>query len=82
MFITASAPAKNALGAINGMGQMSVSVTHAIGPVTAASIFAFSKEHNILGGQAVFVFLCIPAAGLLWLASYLPKELQNRDEDD
>lgn len=82
MFITASAPAKNVLGAINGMGQMTSSIAHAVGPMFAASIFAFSKDHNILGGHAVFVVLCIPAVGMLWLASYLPKELQNRDEDE
>lgn len=81
MFVTASAPAKNVLGAVNGMGQMSVSIARAIGPMTAASIFAFSKDHQILGGHAVFVVLCIPVVGLLWLASHLPEELQNRDED-
>lgn len=82
MFITASAPAKNVLGAVNGMGQMTSSIAHAVGPMFAASIFAFSKDHNILGGHAVFVVLCIPAVGILWLASYLPEELQNRDEDE
>ncbi|KAG0709401.1 major facilitator superfamily domain-containing protein [Suillus ampliporus] len=80
MFVTASAPAKNVLGAVNGMGQMTVSIGHAVGPMFAASIFAYSKEHNILGGHAVFVVLSIPAIAMLWLASYLPKELQNRDE--
>ena len=82
MFITASAPAKNVLGAVNGMGQMTVSIAHAVGPMLAASTFAFSKDHNILGGHAGFVVLCIPAIGMLWLASHLPQELQNRDEDD
>ncbi|KAG2051001.1 MFS general substrate transporter [Suillus hirtellus] len=82
MFITASAPTKNVLGAINGMGQMTVSIARAVGPMFTGSIFAFSKDHNILGGHAVFVVLCIPAVGMLWLAAYLPKELQNRDEDE
>ena len=31
MFITAPALAKNVLGAVNGMGQMSVSIAHAFG---------------------------------------------------
>lgn len=61
---------------------MTVSIARAIGPMFTGSIFAFSKDHNILGGHAVFVVLCIPAVGMLWLASYLPKELQNRDEDE
>lgn len=82
MFVTASAPAKNVLGAVNGMGQVTISIAHAVGPLFASSIFAFSKDHNILGGHAVFVVLCIPAVGMLWLASHLPEELQNRDEDE
>ncbi|KAG2128576.1 MFS general substrate transporter [Suillus clintonianus] len=82
MFVTASAPAKNLLGAVNGMGQMTTSIAHAVGPVFAASIFAFSKDHNILGGHAVYVVLCLPAVGMMWLASHLPEELQNRDEDE
>jgi hypothetical protein len=72
VFITASALAKNVLGAVNGMGQMSVSIAHAFGPMTAAPIFAFSKDHDILGGHAVFAVLCIPAVGLLWRPTY-PK---------
>ncbi|KAG1860689.1 major facilitator superfamily domain-containing protein [Suillus subalutaceus] len=82
MFVTASAPTKNVLGAVNGMGQTTVSIAHAVGPMFAASIFAFSKDHNILGGHAVYVVLCIPAVGMLWSASHLPEELQNRDEDE
>ncbi|KAG2157707.1 major facilitator superfamily domain-containing protein [Suillus bovinus] len=81
MFITASAPTKNVLGAINGMAQMTQSIARAVGPMFASSIFAFSKDHNILGGHAVYVVLCIPAVGMLWLASYLPEELQNRDDE-
>lgn len=82
MFVTASAPTKNVLGAVNGMGQMTASIAHAIGPMFATSIFAYSKDHNILSGHAVYVVLCIPAVGMLWLASYLPEELQNRDEHE
>lgn len=81
MFITASAPTKNVLGAVNGMGQMTASIAHAVGPMFTSSIFAFSKDHNILGGNAVFAILCIPGVGMLWLASQLPEQLQNRDED-
>jgi len=82
MYVTASAPANNVLGAINGMGQMSISIAHAVGPMTAASIFAFSKDHDILGGHAVFVILCVPVVGMLWLASHLPEELHNRDGEE
>ncbi|KAG2127825.1 MFS general substrate transporter [Suillus cothurnatus] len=80
MFITASAPTKNALGAINGLGQTSSSVARAIGPAFATSLFAASKEHSLLGGNAVFVILFMLAGALRWLGSQLPDELENRDE--
>jgi hypothetical protein len=80
MFITASAPAKNVLGAINGLGQTTASVARAIGPALATSLFAFSKEHNLLCGNAVFLILVILGGLLRWLGSHLPDEIQNRDE--
>ncbi|KAG2057774.1 MFS general substrate transporter [Suillus hirtellus] len=80
MFITASAPTNNVLGAINGLSQTSAAVARAIGPALATSLFAVSKEHKLLGGNAVFVVLIMLAGGLRWLASQLPDEVQNRDE--
>ncbi|KAG1906453.1 major facilitator superfamily domain-containing protein [Suillus fuscotomentosus] len=44
MFITASAPTNNVLGAINGLGQTSAAVARAIGPALATSLFAVSKS--------------------------------------
>jgi hypothetical protein len=44
------------------------------------SLFAASKEHNLLGGNAVFVILCMLACALRWLGSQLPDEIQDRDE--
>ncbi|KAG1742474.1 major facilitator superfamily domain-containing protein [Suillus lakei] len=80
LFIKASAPTNNVLGAINGLGQTSASVARAVGPALATSLFAASKEHNLLGGNAVFVILIILAGGFRWLASRLPDEIQDRDE--
>lgn len=80
MFITASAPTKNALGVINGLGQTSSSIARAIGPAFATSLFAASKEHNLLGGNAVFIVLFVLAGTLRWLASQLPDELKDRDD--
>ncbi|KAG2153184.1 major facilitator superfamily domain-containing protein [Suillus clintonianus] len=79
LFITASAPSNNVLGAINGLGQTSASVARAVGPALATSLFALSKEHNILGGNAVYVVLIMLAGLFRWLASQLP-DLQDRDE--
>ncbi|KAG1748652.1 MFS general substrate transporter [Suillus lakei] len=80
MFITASAPTNTVLGAINGLGQTSASMARAFGPALATSLFAASKEHNLLGGNAVFVVLLVLAGTLRWLGSWLPDEIQNRDE--
>ncbi|KAG1742471.1 major facilitator superfamily domain-containing protein [Suillus lakei] len=80
LFITASAPTNNVLGAINGLGQTSASVARIIGPALTTSLFAASKEHNLLGGNAVFVILIMLAGGFRWLASQLPDEIQDRDE--
>ncbi|KAG0709378.1 major facilitator superfamily domain-containing protein [Suillus ampliporus] len=80
VFITASAPAKNVLGAINGLGQTSSSVARAVGPALATSLFALSKEHNLLNGNAVFFVLIVLAGVFRWLASQLPDEIQDRDE--
>ncbi|KAG1748659.1 major facilitator superfamily domain-containing protein [Suillus lakei] len=80
LFITASAPTNNVLGAINGLGQTSAAVARIFGPALATSLFAASKEHNLLGGNAVFVVLIMLAGGLRWLASLLPDEMQDRDE--
>ena len=80
MFITASAPSNNVLGAINGLGQTSASIARAVGPALSTSLFAFSKEHNVLNGNAVYVVLIMLAVGLRWLASQLPGEIRDRDE--
>ncbi|KAG1740058.1 MFS general substrate transporter [Suillus lakei] len=66
MFITASAPTKNVLGAVNGLGQTSASMARV--------------EHNILNGNAVYVVLIVLAGILRWLGSQLPDEIQDRDE--
>ena len=81
MFITASALAKNVLGAVNGMGQTSVSITHAFGPMNRC------VHLRLLDGSRYFGWtrgICCSVHTCSWIlvASYLPKELQNRDDDD
>ncbi|KAG1906461.1 major facilitator superfamily domain-containing protein [Suillus fuscotomentosus] len=80
MVITASAPTSNVLGAINGLGQTSASAARVVGPALATSLFAASKEYNLLGGNAVFVVLIVLGGGLRWLASQLRDEVQDKDE--
>ncbi|KAG2155856.1 MFS general substrate transporter [Suillus bovinus] len=80
MFMTASAPTNDALGTINGLGQTCVSVARAVGPALATSLFAASKQYNLLGGNAVFVVIIMMAGGMRWLASHLPDEVRDRNE--
>ncbi|KAG1822960.1 major facilitator superfamily domain-containing protein [Suillus subaureus] len=80
MFITASAPTNTVLGAINGLGQTSASMARALGPALATSLFAVSKERNILAGNAAYVVLIMLAGVLRWLGSQLPDEVQDRNE--
>ncbi|KAG2151376.1 major facilitator superfamily domain-containing protein [Suillus clintonianus] len=80
MFITASAPTDTVLGTINGLGQTSASMARAFGPALATSLFAVSKERNLLAGNAVYVVLFMLAGALRWLGSQLPDEMRDRAE--
>ncbi len=82
MFITASAPNKASLGATNGLSQTVVSITRAIGPAFATSLFSLSVEKNILGGYGVYALFFILSILALFLAVQLPKEMwEDPDEN-
>lgn len=52
---------------------MMASIQRAIGPAASASLFAFSLDQNILGGNFVYIVLiCLVIAGLS-IAVLLPK---------
>ncbi|KAL1716993.1 major facilitator superfamily domain-containing protein [Schizophyllum commune] len=78
MFVTASVPNQNALGATNGVAQTFVSISRAVGPAMVTSMYSYSLEHNILGGNAVYVVLLIMCVASIRLAFYLPPN--NWDE--
>ncbi|KAH9026662.1 MFS general substrate transporter [Lactarius hengduanensis] len=73
MYISSAAPNKRSLGATNGLAQTMVSIQRTIGPAAAASLFAFSLDSNILGGN--FTFVVLPAIVLVGLgvAVQLPR---------
>ncbi|KAF7358943.1 Efflux pump azaL [Mycena sanguinolenta] len=79
MFLTSSAP-KESRGAVNGLGQTSVSVARAIGPAFSTSLFAVSAERHLLGGYAVYVILGTIGIGSVMLARYLPTEMWEEEE--
>ncbi|KAG1772302.1 MFS general substrate transporter [Suillus occidentalis] len=80
LLITVSAPSDTVLGAINGLGQTFSSMARAVGPALATSLFAVSKERNLLAGNAVYVILIMLAGALRWLGSQLPDDIQDRNE--
>jgi len=82
MYITASAPSKRSLGAINGLSQTTVSFARAVGPVLSTSLFSLSLEQNILGGYAVYVILFIFSGLALLLAAQLPGEMWEEHDDE
>lgn len=74
MYISSSPTNKRSLGAANGLAQTVDAIQCAVGPVATASLFAFSLQNNVLGGQFAYaVLLSIVCVGL-WLAAQLPGD--------
>ncbi|KIJ14300.1 Drug:H+ antiporter-1 family protein [Paxillus involutus ATCC 200175] len=73
IFTTRAAPNKYSLGTMNGLGQTTTSITRAIGPAMTTSLFAFSKEYNILGGNLVYIILAVLTTVLVFLSRRLPE---------
>ena len=63
VFITSSAPNERSLGATNGLAQTTRLMASIVGPAFGASMLAFSVEHNLFGGYAVY--------GVLFFLSFL-----------
>jgi hypothetical protein len=80
IFITSAAPTRNSLGATVGLSQSLVSFIRATGPAATASLFAFSLQHNLLGGQLVYVVLVLVVLLVLAIASYLPKVIKRASD--
>jgi hypothetical protein len=70
MYVSSSAPSRRSLRATNGIAQTMVSIQRTVAPAAAASMFAFSLNNNILGGNITYVALvCVG----LRIATQLPK---------
>ncbi|KAH0833279.1 MFS general substrate transporter [Lanmaoa asiatica] len=72
IFVTRAAPNKQSLGSTNGLSQSLTSIARAIGPALTTSLFALSKQYNILGGNLVYVVLVILTTILVVLSQLLP----------
>ncbi|KAG8928307.1 hypothetical protein FRC03_000826 [Tulasnella sp. 419] len=73
LFIT-SAAEKSSLGATNGVAQTVVSFMRTVGPAAATSIFAFSTEKNLLGGNLVYYIFMTLTFGAIWVGTLLPAK--------
>ena len=82
MYIPSASPNKRSLGATNGVAQTMVSVQRTVGPAAAASLFAFSVENNVLGGNFVYVVLLVVVCAGLGVAVQLPKNTWKRDNEE
>jgi len=80
MYISTAAPNKRSLGATNGIAQTMVSIQRSVGPAAAASLFAFSLEKNILGGNFAYVVMLAVVWVGLGVAVRLPKETWKHNE--
>ncbi|EIN04047.1 MFS general substrate transporter [Punctularia strigosozonata HHB-11173 SS5] len=79
VYITSAAPSKRCLGAVNGLAQTTASVVRAVGPAASTSLFAFSVEHDVLGGYAAYAILDAFAIGALCVAVKLPEDRWDCD---
>jgi hypothetical protein len=74
LFVRAASPTPAALGATNGLSQTIASLMRAVGPACATSLFAVSREHQLMGGHLVyFVYFLIAAVTVA--ASFLLPEM-------
>ncbi|KIY45865.1 MFS general substrate transporter [Fistulina hepatica ATCC 64428] len=75
MFITTASPNRASLGATNGLSQASVSTFRAVGPALASSLFSFTLEHNVLGGNFVYILMLSFAFLAIALSTRLPSHV-------
>jgi MFS family permease len=78
MFITAAAPNKRSLGATNGLAQMTASIVRAIGPAASTSMFAYSVQHKLMGGYAVYAVLVAMSVLAMRIATKLPGSPEKK----
>ena len=71
VFITRAAPNKQSLGSVNGLSQSFTSIARALGPASMTSLFAVSKQYNVLGGNLVYAIVAILVTTLVMLSRRL-----------
>lgn len=59
LYVTAAAEDRSTLGATNGLAQTTTSFMRCVGPACATPLFALSQEKKLLGGNLIYVLMCI-----------------------
>ena len=75
MYITAAAPNRRCLGALNGVAQTTASVARAVGPAAATSLFAYSIHNDFMGGYGVYIVLVFVSVATMPLVAMLPDDI-------
>ncbi|TFK27809.1 MFS general substrate transporter [Coprinopsis marcescibilis] len=73
IMIVHATPDPALMGSSNGFAQMISSGMRAISPATAASLFAVSQAHNLLGGNLVYVILFLGVLVGMRTSQFLPS---------
>ncbi|KAH8984553.1 MFS general substrate transporter [Lactarius hatsudake] len=81
MYIASAPPNKRSLGATNGIAQTVISIQRTVRPAAATSLFAFSLDHNILGGNFVYIALLAVVCVGVCIAVQLPDETWKHNEE-
>jgi hypothetical protein len=58
------------------------SIVRTLGPAASTSLFAASHRYNLLGGCLVYVVFVVLSALAVFLASKLPSDAWEMDEED
>lgn len=79
LYVQASSPTKETLGAVNGIAQTMASIARAIGPASATSLFALSMQRkDIAGGYLVYCVLGALTVVAVGVSRLLPAEPWRR----
>ncbi|KAF8207056.1 major facilitator superfamily domain-containing protein [Mycena galopus ATCC 62051] len=73
LFIMDAAPSRASLGSVNGLAQMAGTVFRSIAPSFSSSLFALSAEHQIAGGNFVYIVLVVATLGAVRCSLLLPR---------
>lgn len=77
IYLSASSPNRASLGATNGLAQLLVSITRAIGPVVTTSLFSLSLAEGYLGGGMVYLVLLGVSVMSIAFATALPRQVRR-----